>query len=88
MRLEDVARAVGASVSTLQRLFHAVHGASIYGVVRERRLVEARLALEGGSLSITEAAERAGYRSPANFATAFKRQFGVSPSDVARRART
>ncbi|UOM35634.1 AraC family transcriptional regulator [Acuticoccus sp. I52.16.1] len=88
VRLEDVARSVGASVSTLQRLFHAVHGTSIYGVVRERRLVEARLALEGGGVTITQAAERAGYKSAANFATAFKRQFGVTPSDVARRART
>jgi AraC-like DNA-binding protein len=31
-------------------------------------------------LSVTEAAFRVGYAHPANFATAFRRHFGYSPS--------
>lgn len=80
--LEEVAREVGASVSTLQRLFHTVHGTSVYDYVRERKLLKARFALEVGDASVSAAAHIAGYTSPANFATAFKRRFGLSPSEL------
>lgn len=76
------ARAAGASVSTLQRMFREVHGTSILGHVREGRLLRARRALEGGRCSVAEAAEIAGYAGAANFATAFRRRFGVPPSSV------
>ena len=80
--LAVLAREVGASVSTLQRLFQAVYGTSVHGYLRERRLLKARFALEIGEASIAEAAALAGYSSPANFATAFKRRFGLSPSEL------
>jgi AraC-like DNA-binding protein len=83
--LEEVAREVGASVSTLQRLFRAVHGTSVYDYVRERKLLKARFALEVGDASVAAAAHIAGYASPANFATAFKRRFGLSPSELRAR---
>jgi AraC-like DNA-binding protein len=31
---------------------------------------------------VNEAAQRAGYTSAANFATAFRRQFGIAPSQL------
>ena len=47
--------------------------------------MESRLhhALERGELSISQAAWAAGYGSAANFATAFRRCFGLSPREVA-----
>jgi AraC-like DNA-binding protein len=39
-----------------------------------------RIALERKGISVNEAAHRAGYTSAAKFATAFRRQFGVAPS--------
>lgn len=84
LHVDAVARAAGMSVSALQRLFHAAHGASVLEFARLRRLDRARQALERDHVSVTEAALAAGYTSPANFATAFKRQFGVSPKDVRR----
>lgn len=80
--LTDVAREVGASVSTLQRLFHATHGMSVGHYVRERRLLKARFSLETEEISVSEAAAMAGYLSPANFATAFRRRFGLAPSEL------
>lgn len=82
LHLDDVARAAGMSVSALQRLFHAAHGTSVLDFARKRRLQRAREALAAGKVTVTEAALAAGYSSPANFATAFKRQFGLSPKDV------
>lgn len=85
LHVDDVAREAGMSISGLQRLFHAAHGASVLEFARTRRLLRAREALEQGAISVTEAALNAGYTSSANFATAFKRQFGISPKDARRR---
>ncbi|CAM5502008.1 AraC family transcriptional regulator OS=Stutzerimonas stutzeri OX=316 GN=CXK95_03430 PE=4 SV=1 [Stutzerimonas stutzeri] len=55
---------------------------TIFEYQRARRLLQARQALEREGISVNEAAWRAGYNSAANFATAFKRQFGISPRQV------
>lgn len=78
---EIIAREIGVSVNTLQRLFHNAYGTSVFEFVRGSKLQKARTALEDG-VSIAEAAYIAGYASPANFATAFKRHFGLSPKDA------
>lgn len=77
--LDEVARDAGMSVNTLQRLFHAVHGMTVFEYVRMRKLERARDALEQEGVSVAEAAYLAGYTSAANFSTAFKRAFGASP---------
>jgi AraC-like DNA-binding protein len=48
--------------------------------LRLRKLERARHALESGEISIGEAAFLAGYATPANFTTAFRRAFGIPPS--------
>ncbi len=80
--LEQIAAAAGASASTLQRQFQAARGVSVFAYQRQHKLQLARTALLGGGVSIVEAAWLAGYSSAANFATAFRRQFGVSPQAV------
>lgn len=80
LTLAEIAGAACVSVSTLQRLFREQMGMPVWEYVRRLRLDHARRFLERGEGSVTEAAFRAGYNSPANFATAFKRAFGVSPS--------
>jgi AraC-like DNA-binding protein len=82
--LEEIARTGGVSVSTLRRLFHAAHGTGVFEYIRRRGLDRARFALEREGSTVSEAAFIAGYTSPANFATAFKRQFGLKPTEVRR----
>jgi AraC-like DNA-binding protein len=82
--LEEIARQGGVSVSTLRRLFMAAHGMTVFDYVRRRGLERARFALERQGASVSEAAYIAGYASPANFATAFKRAFGVTPTEIRR----
>jgi len=81
-RLEDIARLAGMSVSALQRLFHAAHGTSVFEYYRGVRMERARTLLERERVSVTEASYVAGYSNPANFATAFKRRFGLSPKEA------
>ncbi|MGE0425654.1 MAG: helix-turn-helix domain-containing protein [Reyranellaceae bacterium] len=82
LTLDGIAREAGVSVSVLHRLFRAHFGMSVFGYVRARRLRRAREALERDGISVAQAAYAAGYQSPANFATAFRREFGVSPKHV------
>lgn len=79
LSLEEIASGAGISVNSLQRLFHAAHGTTVFHYIRTQRLEQARLALESGDVSIAQAAYVAGYTSAANFSTAFKRKFGFTP---------
>ncbi|MYZ46783.1 helix-turn-helix transcriptional regulator [Propylenella binzhouense] len=82
--LEEIARSGNVSVSTLRRLFRAAHGMSVFEYLRRRGLERARAALERQGVAVAEAAYIAGYSSAANFATAFKRRFGLTPTEVRR----
>lgn len=81
--LQRIAHHVGSNPTSLQRLFRAHSGLSIFGYQRDRRLQQAHAALSRDALSVEQAAAIAGYTSAANFATAFKRRYGITP----RRAR-
>lgn len=67
------------STNTLQRTFHAAYGMTVFDYVRRARLQRARDAIEREGISIAQAAHIAGYTSAANFATAFKRLYGMTP---------
>jgi AraC-like DNA-binding protein len=77
--LAELAREASVSTRTLQRQFAAVHGIAIFEYVRSRRLDRSRRLLEREGISVAQAAHEAGYSSAANFATAFRRRFGLSP---------
>lgn len=81
---DALATRLGMSSSSLQRQFRASFGISLGRYLRERRLRMSRQALSERGISIELAAALAGYTSAANFATAFKRQFGISPSACRR----
>ncbi len=80
--IEEIARDAGMSSSSLQRHFRAAYGVSVFEFIRNAKLDEARRLLMQDGASVSEAAYRAGYSSAANFATAFKRRFGISPKHV------
>lgn len=81
--LDELARNAHISVSTLQRLFQTVHGMSASEFIRAGNLERSRVLLDRG-ISIKEAAFFAGYSSPANFSTAFRRHFGYSPRQAGK----
>lgn len=84
LSVEAIAREAGISASGLQRLFRETKGQSIFEFVRQQRLETAFAVLQGGETTIAEASLIAGYSNPANFSTAFRRRFGVAPSEVRR----
>lgn len=82
LTLHTISQAAGLNPNSLQRVFRAVQGVTIFEYVRSRKLDGAREALERDNVSVGEAAYLAGYTSSANFATAFRRRFGVSPRQI------
>lgn len=82
LELTAIAREVGLSVNTLQRLFRAAHDTTVLNYVRARKLDRAHDALRREGLSVAEAAFIAGYSNAANFVTAFKRAFGGTPGQA------
>lgn len=82
LSLEYIAQQVGTNTNTLQRNFRAMMGMTVFEYLRCRKLTEARNALENNKVNVLEAALLASYNSAANFSTAFKRQFGLTPNQV------
>jgi AraC-like DNA-binding protein len=82
LRLDTIAREIGMSVGSMQRAFKSAFGTTIAEFTREARLYRARDAMDSEGISVSEAAYRAGYSSPANFSTAFKKLFGLTPSQA------
>jgi AraC-like DNA-binding protein len=77
--LEALARLACMSQSTLRLKFRAAYQCSVFEWLHERRMALARERLAQG-LSVQEAAQLVGYRHATNFATAFRKRFGVAPS--------
>ena len=79
LTLELAARHVGMSASTLARHFRAAFGTTVIAFVAERRMDAAMRAMVDRGATIAEASHIAGFSSPANFSTAFRRRFRMSP---------
>jgi AraC-like DNA-binding protein len=77
--LADLARAAGASLRTLQRIFPAETGLTLEVWRQKARLIAAVAALSEGA-PVGVAAADCGYQSPSAFIAAFKRQFGLTPA--------
>jgi|JFJP01.1.fsa_nt_gi CheY-like chemotaxis protein len=77
--LELLAQEVGSTVHGIQEGFRAYLGTTPAAFVREARMSEAVRQLHETATPVAEVGAALGYPNPANFATAFKERFGVSP---------
>lgn len=78
--LAEIAEKLNVSVSTLQRRFKASSGMTVAGYTRWLKLEKSKEKLIEGKKSIGEIAYDAGYDYVANYISAFKRQYSVSPA--------
>jgi AraC-like DNA-binding protein len=80
----DLARDVGMSTSTLKSKFAAIIGQPVFQFLRDKRLDRARDGLQQEGWTVSQAAYYVGYRHASNFATAFRRRYGVAPTSTRR----
>lgn len=90
LSLDDIARRVASSRRQLQRAYSEIGETTFRDHLTGVRMDRAAEFLSGRGLTVREVAYRVGYRQPAQFAKAFRRHHGVSPSDfrAARRMQT
>ncbi|MEV0895055.1 AraC family transcriptional regulator [Promicromonospora sp. NPDC050262] len=79
LRVEDLARRVGLSVSAFHRTFRAVTGSSPLQFQKQLRLATARQILASRNTSVTQVAFDVGYESAAQFNREYRRLFGAPP---------
>jgi AraC-like DNA-binding protein len=84
-RLEEIARELYVSPFHLCRLFKQETGMPMHRYVNRLRLREAMEQLTEGA-NLTELALSLGFAGHSHFTTAFRKEFGVSPSEVRRQA--
>lgn len=85
LRVEDIARELGMSVSGFHYHFKAVTAMSPLQFQKRLRLQEARRLMLSEDLDVASAAFRVGYNDPSHFSREYKSLFGVPPlRDVQR----
>lgn len=77
----ELARALGTNETKLNQEFQREMGMPVFAYVREERLRLARQFLASTDIPVKAIGEHVGYPNPANFATAFRARFGMSPRD-------
>jgi len=79
LRIEEVARDLGMSVSSFHHHFKDVTAMSPLQYQKQLRLQEARRLMVEQSLDATGAAHRVGYSDSSHFSRDYKRLFGEPP---------
>ena len=80
--IEELSRIALMSSSKLKKRFKEVYGMKLYEFYNFNRLSKARQWIQSGETNIKEAAYRIGFSNLSNFSKAFKKEFGVLPSQV------
>ena len=83
--LDDLAREVGLSRTSLCSNFHRLTGQTVFGFITELRMQHALAMLNRYDVPITEIAYAVGYHYPSSFTVAVQRRFGASPRELRRR---
>ncbi|CAG9929745.1 two-component regulator propeller domain-containing protein [Bacteroides ovatus] len=81
--VEMMAREVGVSRVQLHRKLKNITGVSASIFIRNLRMKKAAVLLKEHKLNVTEVADAVGFDNRANFSAAFKKQYGVTPTEYA-----
>jgi len=87
LSLDDIARRVASSRRQLQRAYAEIGDTTFREHLTAVRMDRAAEMLTNRGLTVREVAHRVGYRQPAQFAKAFRRHHGLSPSTYRSRRR-
>ncbi|WP_234572466.1 helix-turn-helix transcriptional regulator [Rhodohalobacter sp. 614A] len=80
--LDDLALKAGTNAFTLKKGFKEIFGTTVFDFWHDIKMQQARKMLLEEGLAVYEVSEQVGYKYPQHFTTAFKKKFGVVPSDL------
>jgi AraC family transcriptional regulator of adaptative response / methylphosphotriester-DNA alkyltransferase methyltransferase len=80
LSLDDIARRVASSRRQLQRAYAEIGNTTFREHLTAVRMERAAELLRHRELTVRDVARRVGYRQPAQFAKAFRRHHGTTPS--------
>jgi AraC family transcriptional regulator, transcriptional activator of the genes for pyochelin and ferripyochelin receptors len=80
--LPELARVAGLNEFKLKKGFKELFGHTVFGYLSEQRLADAKAQLQERQKTASELAFELGYSSVQHFSSAFKKKFGVSPTQL------
>lgn len=84
--LAELSRACGLNTLKLKRGFKLLFGQPVATLHQGERMAAAWRLIESGAMSVTEAGQHLGYSNLSHFGAAFRRAYGLLPSELRRRA--
>jgi AraC-like DNA-binding protein len=82
LTIDDMAHYTGRSLSAFKRDFKKVSDKTPERWLIDKRLSEAHRLIENGSGGVSDVAYSVGFKNSSHFSTAFKKRYGVSPSQL------
>lgn len=79
--IEELSERFEISPTAMKRCFKGMYGTPIYAYFRIYRLQIAEKLLREGQLSVAEIAAEIGYTNPNKFTSAFRAEYGMSPTE-------
>ena len=79
--VETLAEDVGLSRTQLHRRMKELTGISVGEYIRNLRLQQAAKLLQSGDVNISQVTYAVGFSTPAHFTVAFKKYYGITPSE-------
>lgn len=80
--LKELSRKSALNEFKLKKGFKQLFGNTVYGLLQEHRLNEAKKLLEINDININEASTLVGYKSGSHFSKIFKEHFGINPTEI------
>jgi AraC-like DNA-binding protein len=80
--ISQLARIAAMSPTKLKKIFKEVYGVPVYRYYQKVRMNYAKDLLTGGAISVKEAGLQVGYSNLSHFATAFRKEFDLLPSEM------
>jgi AraC family transcriptional regulator, transcriptional activator of the genes for pyochelin and ferripyochelin receptors len=80
--MNHLSRQFGVNANKLMALFRKTFGKSIFEYISELRMKHAMHLLRENNLRVIDVSRTIGYKNPNHFSTAFKKHYGITPSEL------
>jgi DNA-binding response OmpR family regulator len=84
--LQTLATELRTNKKRLNEAFKTCANSTVFEYLRQMRMMAAEKRLRESLLDIAQIASEVGFKNPANFSTAFRQHYGVSPKDYRNRS--